>query len=277
MSNIEEQAMELEALESLFPTELQRKSETEFSLVGLVPFSDNSEVNHVSVDLFFSYPPGYPSEQSVDVSITKSSGCIATDSSRLEDLESTIQITCQENIGCSVVYQIAERVQEWLRENNEEEKSLHDMLLSKSASQKVASRKKTAVLSQEDSEDYDSELDSDYSDSDYEDDSEYTSEDEEESDEDEEFEGLQLKNLCSEDERVTMDQFLEWKNEYDAYLLKEGLIKRIAPDDTRQTGKQQFLQLLTQRRQENTTEQEFNEELFGNEEDIDVEDLDDEA
>jgi hypothetical protein len=73
---------------------------------------------------------------------------------------------------------------------------------------------------------------------------------------------------------VTIDQFLEWKKEYDAYLLKEGLIKRISADDTRQTGKQQFLAVLKSRRADQDNEgKTFNEELFGNEEDVDVDDL----
>ena len=267
--------MELEALESLFPNELRKVSETEFSLVNLVPFSDNSEVNHVSVDIAFSFPAGYPSDQAVEWRILKTTGCIATDSSRFESLEAAISAVCDENIGCSAVYQIAERVQEWLRENNEEEKSLHDMLQSNSkVSNKREARMKKPVDEdgEMDSEDYDSELDSDY-DSEF--DSDYSDDDEEEESEEETFEDLQLKNLCPENERVTIAEFLEWKKEYDAYLLKEGLIKRIAPDDTRQTGKQQFLDLLKTRRGEGGAENEaaFNAELFGNEEDVDVDDL----
>ena len=266
MSNKEEQEMELEALESLFPTELVRdpSSSSEFQLVGIVPYPDNSKVNHVSVNISFSFSPGYPSEESVAWSIVKTTGCIATDSSRLEQLESAIQSVCAENLGCSVVYQIAERVQEWLRENNEKEKSLHDMLLEKP---KEDRSKKVTFCDDDDDDD-----DSEYSDEDYDsseddddDDSGFESEDSEEP----QFEGLQMKNLCPEDERVTRDEFLEWKKEYDEYLLSNGLIKRFGSDDTRKTGKQQFLELLTQRRQENQTEQEFNAELFGNEDDID--------
>jgi hypothetical protein len=266
MSNNEDQAMELEALESLFPKELKKVSDTEFSLVNLVPYSDNSQVNHVSVDITFSFPASYPSDDSVTWRLAKTSGCIATDSSRLEDLESTIRAVCDENLGCSCVYQIAERVQEWLRENNEEEKSLHDMLQSNS---KIAVKQKKAPVVRDDDEDYDSEDDSDFDSEDYSEfDSDYESEDEEQ------FEDLQLKNLCPESERVTIDQFLEWKKEYDAYLLKEGLIKRISADDTRQTGKQQFLAVLKSRRADEDNEGEtFNEELFGNEDDVDVDDL----
>jgi hypothetical protein len=262
MSNKEEQEMELEALESLFPTELVRESSSQFRLVGLVAYPDNSQVNHVSVDIQFSFPLGYPSEESVSWSILKTTGCIATDSSRLGELESVIQSVCDENMGCFVVYQIAERIQEWLRDNNEKEKSLHDMLLERPREERPS--RKAVVTFEDDDDDSDFIDDSDYDSSDEDDDdSSFTSEEEPE------FEGLQMKNLCAEDERVTRDQFIEWKKEYDEYLLTNGLIKRIGPEDTRRTGKQQFLELLTKRRSENQSEQEFNEELFGNEDDID--------
>ena len=264
MSNVEDQMMELEALESLFPNELRKLSATEFSLVGLVPFPDNSETNHVSVDIAFSFPPNYPSDAPVEWRIAKSTGCIATDSSCMENLAACIRAVCDENLGCSAVYQIAERVQEWLRANNEKEKSLHDLLQSK-----VSKAART-----EGSEEYDSEEDSDY-DSEFDDselDPDYSSDDEEE---EEQFEELQLKNLCSETDRVTVEEFMAWKKEYDAFLLKEGLIKRISAEDTRQTGKEQFQNLLKTRRGEGNVGEgeEFNEDLFGNEEDVDVDDL----
>lgn len=261
--------MELEALESLFPTELVRYP-TKFELVGLVPHSDNSEVNHVSVDISFSFPLDYPSTQTVDWSIIKSTGFISTDSSRLEDLEASIRSVCEDNLGCCVVYQIADRIQEWLRENNEEEKSLHDMLLANGTNEVNQSRRKVVRFTDEADEDYDEEADSDYSDYSDEEDGSFDSDS---SDEEEQFEELQMKDLCPEEQRVTRDQFVEWKREYDDYLLGCGIVKRIGADDTRATGKQQFLELITKRRNENQTEQEFNAELFGNEDDLDEDDL----
>ena len=263
--------MELEALESLFPVEMRKESETSFSLVGLVPFADNSKHNYVSVDLSFSIPADYPLTSSINWTIAKTTGCIATDSSRLEDLEAAIRAVCSENAGCSVVYQIAERVQEWLRENNEEEKSLHDMLQSKPVVSKPPRRK---------AEDSDDEDDSDYSD-----DEEYDLDDDDDDEsyasEEPEYEGLQMKVLCAEEERVKRDEFLAWKLEYDQLLLKSGLIKRIAPGDTRQTGKQQFLQALMNRKDKREDGQkivdgdvleDFNADLFGGEDDVEFDD-----
>lgn len=266
--------MELEALESLFPMELQKESETSFKLVGLVPFPDNSETNHVSVDLHFSFPLHYPTDENIVWSIIRTTGCISTDSSRLASLEQAIQSVIEENTGCCVVYQIAERVQEWLRANNEEEKSLHDMMVTTKASKKEE-RPIRRDVSDEDS--YDEDEDSDYSGSE-----DYSDDDDDEDDdfeEEEEYEELQLKELCPEEDRVTREAFLEWKKEYDEYLLSVGLIKRIAPDDTRKTGKEQFLELLVNRRKGGETgnvDDAFNAELFENEDDLDDLELDDE-
>lgn len=257
MSN-EDQLMEMEALESLFPVELEKLSDTEFKL-SLVPFPDNSETNHVSVVIHFAFPDSYPANSPVEFSVAKTTGCISTDSSRLEELSDIILSVCEENSGFCCVYQIAERVQEWLRENNQEEKSLHDMLLEQPAQRK---QKKTGIIDtdSEYNEDEDSDWDSDY--------------DSEDDDEDEtQYEELQQKNLCSEDQRVTRAEFLKWKiDEYDPYLLKAGLIKRIAEGDNRQTGKQQFLATLIARKEKGNVpdELEFNEDLFGDEDDVDL-------
>ena len=226
----EEQAMELEALESLFPDEMKRVSHTEFTLVGLVPFSDNSRKNHVSLDLAFVYPPGYPSSEPISVSVAKATGSIESDTSQLAELHNVIASVCDENMGSCCVYQIAEKVQEWLRANNEEIKSLHDWYESRN---RVIKKK----------DEYDSDDDSDWNE---EDDSEYSSDDEEE-EEDESFVGLQTKELCPEGERVTRAQFDEWKLGNDAVLMEQGLIKRISEFDVRPTGKQQFLQTLKNR------------------------------
>ena len=242
--------MELEALESLFPMELRKESESKFQLVGLIPCPDHSQTNHVSVDISFSYPDNYPTDAPVDWFLTKTTGCIATDSSRLEDLENTIRSVVEDNLGRCMVYQVAECIQEWLRQNNEEEKSLHDLMTN------AESRQLRGTSSEEDDSDYDED---DYSDSDYSDESSLEEEDQVD------FKDLEMKVLCPESERVTRERFLEWKQEYDAMLLQAGLIRRFGAQDTRQTGKEQFLAMLTNRKKDDGS---FNEALFENEDDL---------
>jgi hypothetical protein len=270
----DEQLMEMEALESLFPVELERVSDTECKLT-LVPFSDISEVNHVSVIVKFSFPEMYPIDSTLEYVIEKTTGCIATDSSRLEDLDSTIRDVCEGNAGCCCVYQIAERVQEWLRDNNEEEKSLHDMLTSTT---KQVKKKPQRTVTESDSE-YDEDEDSDYDYSD-EDDSDYDSDDYRDEDDEPEFKELEQKILCTENERVTREQFQQWKiAEFDIFLLKNEFIKRVADGDTRKTGKQEFLETLMSRRDAKTESSgsqslEFNENLFDGEDDVEFDEED---
>lgn len=228
--------MELEALESLFPSEF--KLDGKGCTLSLVPFSDCSAPNHVSCEIQFQFPSNYPFESSVEWKVLRTTGCISTDSSGLAELDIAIKAVCEENTGMSQVYQIAERVQEWLRHHNEEEKSLHDMLTT------------NAVECEPESSD----------------------EDEDDEEEEGDFLGLESKPLCPESERVTPEAFVTWKTEvYDPLLLKSGLIKRIA--DGKKTGKQQFLETLTSRKSQGAGE-EFNEELFGDEADFDMDDSD---
>lgn len=266
----EEQEMELEALESLFPVEFEKVSASEFFL-SLVPYSDNSSENHVSIKLGFVFGASYPVDsESLEWSVLKSTGCISSDSRLLTDLSDEIQRVREENCGVCCVYQIAERVQEWLREHNEPERSLHDLMGSRSG-------KAQPVDEEDDSEYEDGDSGSHYSD--YSDSNYSGSGDEEDSSSAEEYQDLQLKTLCQESERVKREEFLEWKiSVYDQQLLQLGLIKRVAPGDTRTTGKQQFLESLAARK---TDEQhynqplenpEFNEELFAGEIDADEDD-----
>ena len=242
--------MEMEALESLFPTELTKLSDKEFQL-HLVPYSDNSKRNHVSVSLSFVFPETYPLGDSVIVTVVKATAYLAT-----AEMEAEITQVMEENAGSACVYQIADRVQEWLRAHNEEECSLHDQMVQR----KGGVPKKT--LPGGDSSD-DSDDDSDWS-SDDEDDSD---DDDYSEEEDDGFEGLQAKELCPESQRVTPSQFEFWKAGSDALLLQRGLIKRVAESDTRPTGKQQFVQTLKARTEGVPTT--FNEELFGEDFELD--------
>ena len=271
--------MEMEALESLFPIEMKRESDTEFSLIGLVPFTDNSQKNHVSVDLRFRFPKGYPTDESVSFTVLKTTGCIATDSSRLDDLTAVIDEVCIENSGSCCVYQIADRVQEWLRDHNEEEKSLHDQLTFSGTG--TAPRRRAPVQRAAASDDDESDFDSDDFDSEDYDSDDYSDDDSDDDgseEADDDYEGLVTKELVPENQRVKRGEFLEWKLQYDQYLLKNGLIKRMAEGDVRRTGRQEFLDTLTARGDKGgsgtataaTAALEFNEELFGDEQDVDL-------
>jgi hypothetical protein len=254
MSCVEEQGMEMEALESLFPVELEKVNETEFNL-SLVPYADNSRENHVSVKLGFKFGLEYPERSSeLECIVLKSSGSVSSDSSLLHELNSLVEKVKEENNGSCCVYQIADAVQDWLRNHNEPERSLHDLI---------------GVREKKDSDEDDSDDDSDWSE-----DSDCSSQDysdEDESESEEEYKELELKTLCQESDRVQKDEFIAWKVKfYDQELLQAGLIKRVAPGDTRITGKLQFLESLAGRKATPQGE-EFSEELFTGDIDEDLE------
>jgi hypothetical protein len=222
MSNREEQLMELEAMESLFPEEFRRDpSDTKFSFVKILPYSDHSQENYVSVSVDFTFPPGYPSEEPIGFTITAMTGAISTDSSKLDELNGVIDSEIAANFGMAGVYQVIEKIIEWLRENNEEERSLFDQLTT------------TVRVGGED--EYDDSDDSDWSGED----------DSDESEDDGEYQGLQSKNLCPESARVSDSQFASWRVGYEDWLMENGFIKRSS--DTRPTGKEQFLTNLANR------------------------------
>merc|ERR1712094_82900 len=53
-----------------------------------------------------------------------------------------------------------------------------------------------------------------------------------------EWRGLQVKPLCAVSERLTRAQFMEWKNAFDAELIRTGALVRM--EKTRLNGRQFF-------------------------------------
>jgi hypothetical protein len=225
------------------------------------------------------YPSRYPLEKPIDFEIVKATGIVGTDSVLSEQLVEVVRSEAENGIGYAIVYQIIERVVEFLRDHNEEEKSLHDQLTSLSRTSVPKVKRQTTPDDDDNEED-----DSDWSED--EDDSEYDSDDDsyEDEEEEEDYKGLQLKTLCPESERVTIDQFAAWKLSYDQWLMDNKWIKRVSEADVKPTGKQQFLSILVSRRSKETVASgqpadgvldEFDEELFGEEDFGDLDEFED--
>merc|ERR1719291_251067 len=125
MSNhAEEQAMELEAMESLFAPddEFVKVSDTEL-LLHLRPCAAGEGENHVGISLRVCYTDTYPDEapdwkleplKGVDLS-GKIRECIT------ESIESSL--------GMAMVYTVASTVQELLKENNQRQLSMHEEMM----------------------------------------------------------------------------------------------------------------------------------------------------
>jgi hypothetical protein len=212
MSN-EDQLLELEALESLFPDEFKKVSDCEFTLTAIVPFPDQSTTNHVSVSVSCMFPTDYPVSAPLQVSLTKVTGCLTSDSHLVGQLESIMEGECEANLGMPAVYSLVERIQDFLRENNQPELSLHDQM------ERGNQREMVETESGESDDEEDGE-----------------------GEDDEEFQGLMSKILCPENERVTSEEFQKWKLNFDLFLISQKIIKR--NDENKLSGKQQFLQRL---------------------------------
>jgi len=211
--------MEREALESLFPDEYHAEGPDRFRL-ELVP---GEAENFVRAPLIIQYPPDYP-DAAPQVSLNKE---IATGMSESKEkaLISLIEDTIEQNVGIAMIYTLAETVQEYLRENNVSEVSMHDLMLNRQ-------RGIEGPPAEEEDEE----------------------EDEEDAVEEEqgEWKGLEEKVLCSAMERITQQSFMEWKTKFDEELVKLGIIKR--DGDERVTGKLIFERQLAENREKGNTD-----------------------
>lgn len=90
--------------------------DTKFSLV-LKPTVDDSEKCWVSVRMHVQWPPGYPIEDGPHLRL---SHVLGLNEGQVADLTRCAHATAAENAGAPAVYAIAERVREWLVEQNEQ-------------------------------------------------------------------------------------------------------------------------------------------------------------
>lgn len=240
----EEQELELEALTSIFEEgkEFEKVSDTEFKL-KFKPFPNDEQENHVSVTLRIAYTDTYP-ETAPDWELQDA--VMADD--KVEELKSKIEESIESSLGMAMVYTIAEMCQEWLKENNVKELSMHEQMMKRMGGD------------EEDEEGGDDDEDLD--------------DDEINRIEEEEWKGLATKPEVPEKDRITVDIFNDWKKKFDAEMIASGVLKR--EESRGQSGKQFFL--AAQKETEESSEKKgdaplvYNAALFG-EEDDDLDDL----
>ncbi|CAJ1351178.1 unnamed protein product [Effrenium voratum] len=200
MAHEEEQALEIEALQSIFDKEFVSISSREFT-IKLLPFPAGEEENYVEVTLHVTYTDTYPDE-APDWKLEDVKGL---GDEKLELLQKNVEETIESSIGMAMIYSVTEACQDFLKENNQKELSMHEQMMLRQAAEEGG----------EDEE-----------------------EDEDEEDEEEEepeWKGLTEKTLCPENERVTPETFGAWKVKFDAEMVEIGLLKR---DETKaRTGK----------------------------------------
>jgi len=212
MSNHEEeQALEIEALQSIFEEgkELTTISETEFK-IKLVPFPAGEEENHVGVTLHVVYTADYP-DSAPDWSLVDPK----LPDEKLAMLQAAVEEVVTSSLGMAMVYSMAEACQDFLKENNQKVLSMHEEMLKRQG--------QTGEGAQEEGED----------------DADDDDEDEDGPSPEEEWKGLAEKTLCPEDERITADSFAKWKAKFDQEMVACGILKR--EESKAKSGKQIFM------------------------------------
>lgn len=205
MAHEEEQALEIEALQSIFEgEEFKSISEKEFA-IKLQPFPGGEEENHVGVTLHVTYTDAYPDEPP----IWELEDVLGLSDEKLEQLKEKITETIESSIGMAMIYSVTEACQDFLKENNQKELSMHEQMMLRHAAG--------------------------------EDDDEEEEEGEEDEEEEEpEWKGLSEKALCPESERITAESFAAWKAKFDAEMIETGVLKR---DEVKsRSGKLIFMQ-----------------------------------
>jgi len=239
----EEQELEKEALESLFPEEYKSDGPDKFQL-ELTP---GEAENHVCAPLIIQYPASYPDEKPI-VKLNDEIPTGLPDKKQAELLK-VIDRTIEENVGIPMIYTLAEAVQEYLRSNNVCEVSMHDMMLNR--------QRDAGELVEEESEE---------------------EEDEQPEEDDGEWKGLEEKTLVAASERVIRADFIAWKKKFDLELVAQGIITR--HDDSRVTGKKIFEEAQARDKAAGkdttkvATEVEVDADLFGDEELPDDDEID---
>lgn len=244
MNYAEEQELEIEALTSIFEEgkEFIRVSSTEFKL-KLLPNPAGEGDNHVGVTLHITYTAEYP-ETAPDWELEDEK----LPNEKVAQLKETITETIESSLGMAMVYTMAEACQDFLKENNVKELTMHEEML-----------KRTGGGEDEDEDDDD---------------------DDDEEEEEEEWKGLAEKTLCAESERITPDIFNAWKLKFDQEMVEAGVLRRYETGKA-QTGKQIFMQTMPsttdaaagdKKTGKDQSPMVYNAALFG---EVDDEDLDD--
>jgi hypothetical protein len=121
-----EQAMELEALQMIYPTLELAASGDAFSLLLLPLPDDEDELNHVALTLAVGFPADYPSLSSPSFDIPVYRGL---KHAQVESLLVMCQEEAQNNAGMTCVFSVASMLQDWLANHNTPMLSLHDEAL----------------------------------------------------------------------------------------------------------------------------------------------------
>lgn len=125
---LEEQQLEVEALESIYDELYCKTGERSFTLLVL-PTSEEEE-SHAAVRLGVRYGEMYPQEP-CEVALERVRGAI-TQGQVDAELRPLVDAVVGEAAGDVCVFMVAEAVKEWLADRNEPELSMHEQMMARS-------------------------------------------------------------------------------------------------------------------------------------------------
>jgi len=115
MAAAEEQANELEALESIYGAYFSREGPAAFALLLEPELDAGPKVNHVAVRLHASFPAAYPdAPPAARLSVER-----GLQIEQVEALRKELAAAVEEHAGAPCMYAVAERLREWLQAHNE--------------------------------------------------------------------------------------------------------------------------------------------------------------
>eukprot|EP00010_Vexillifera_abyssalis_P008790 CAMPEP_0201550386 /NCGR_PEP_ID=MMETSP0173_2-20130828/6758_1 /ASSEMBLY_ACC=CAM_ASM_000268 /TAXON_ID=218659 /ORGANISM="Vexillifera sp., Strain DIVA3 564/2" /LENGTH=222 /DNA_ID=CAMNT_0047960343 /DNA_START=67 /DNA_END=735 /DNA_ORIENTATION=- len=114
----DDQADEIEALESIYMDDIQVQDDTKDGLksfvISVLPFQYGEDENNVGVDLVVTFPGNYPEVKAlVEVKLKK-----GLTLSLLKALDKIIAQELENNLGMQQIFPLVETVREWLVEHN---------------------------------------------------------------------------------------------------------------------------------------------------------------
>ncbi|KAG2372664.1 hypothetical protein C9374_003389 [Naegleria lovaniensis] len=132
-SNQQEQQLEIEALQSIYPTELTLLSDTHFK-IEIFPYTVESEteVNDVGITLEVTYHDDYPSSSIPHFDIYNTRGNITNRT--MNELKELLVDTANQFMGTSCVFTLASTIQEFLIKYQQEQSSSESTTATSSAS-----------------------------------------------------------------------------------------------------------------------------------------------
>mmetsp|Transcript_27553 Transcript_27553/g.88582 ORF Transcript_27553/g.88582 Transcript_27553/m.88582 type:complete len:306 (+) Transcript_27553:3-920(+) len=137
---LEEQSMELEALEAIYMGDfevLEPGPPAKFK-IRVAPSEDAGEVIHVVASIIFTYTESYP-DTAPEVEVKSQKGLPPK---LLEAISDILTQQFEENLGMAMVYTACEAVREFLVENNIEhgEGSMYDQMMARQREQELKSK-----------------------------------------------------------------------------------------------------------------------------------------